>query len=347
MPKSTKEEMEEHVTEPGDNTYYVGANLGHGYVKFVVIKEGDVWKTVEFPAQIVRANAQMAGGLIDPPPSVHVAGQEYWYGYAAARHSQAVQSNLTQERLMHPTILPVLALGALNELELGHLNGSTNMYLTSGLPATQVNQDNSQALAERLRSVMPWLQGRTLVTAEPLGAIFAQLLDNDGNTVGDDALIIGNVLMLDMGLGTFDAGVVEGMQTFARNFTTWDELGISKALSMLRAKWSSDLQMHLSLLQVDQAIRNQGMSVAGSWWNIPDDWQQPFIELGDAIVARLRETWGAANHIDVMLAAGGGAAITPLVQTIQAAYPRLQVTDNPQFQVALGYARRAVKMSKD
>lgn len=350
MPKTAKtdtEESAEHTTQTQD-TYYVGANLGHGYTKYAVIKNGQIWKLIEFPSQIVKANAQMAGGLIDPPPSVLLGEQEYWYGYVAARHSRTVQSNLTQERLEHPSLLPVLALGALNELDLSHLNGNTNMYLASGLPATQVNKSNASALAGKLRSVMPWLgQGRILVTAEPLGAIMEALLNNNGETVGDEALTQGTVGMFDLGLGTFDIGLVESMQTLTRNFNTWDELGVSGALGVLRAKWSSDLQMDLSLLQVDRAIRDGGMRVAGSWWSIPDDWKVPFRELGEAMVARVQEVWGKGNHIDVMLAAGGGAAIEPLMGALQSAYPRVRVAENPQHTVSIGYARRAVKLSKE
>jgi hypothetical protein len=233
---------------------------------------------------------------------------------------------------------------------LSHLNGSTDMFLVTGLPATQVNNPNAAALVERLRSVMPWLaanSGRILVTAEPLGALFAQLLNNEGEVVGDEALNQGRVAMLDLGLGTCDAGIVEGMQALGPNFTTWDELGVGKALHLLRSKWSSQLEMPLSMLQVDQAIRNGGMNFDGGWWSIPNDWTSEFVRLGEEVIARLREVWGAGKDINVMIAAGGGAAIPPLIETIQQAYPRLRVAEDPQYEISLGYARRAVNQAKE
>jgi hypothetical protein len=356
MPKTTKADTADAAdamtpaSTSTTGTLHVGANLGHGFVKFTVIKDGNVFRQTVFPSQIAPVNPMMAGGLIDPPPSVTLGEHEYWYGESAARHSKSALNNLTRERLEHPVLLPVLALAALNEMGLSHLNGSTDMFLVTGLPATQVNNPNAAALVERLRSVMPWLaanSGRILVTAEPLGALFAQLLNNEGEVVGDEALNQGRVAMLDLGLGTCDAGIVEGMQALGPNFTTWDELGVGKALHLLRSKWSSQLEMPLSMLQVDQAIRNGGMNFDGGWWSIPNDWTSEFVRLGEEVIARLREVWGAGKDINVMIAAGGGAAIPPLIETIQQAYPRLRVAEDPQYEISLGYARRAVNQAKE
>jgi hypothetical protein len=105
--------------------------------------------------------------------------------------------------------------------------------------------------------------------------------------------------------------------------------------------------MPLSMLQVDQAIRNGGMNFDGGWWSIPNDWTSEFVRLGEEVIARLREVWGAGKDINVMIAAGGGAAIPPLIETIQQAYPRLRVAEDPQYEISLGYARRAVNQAKE
>jgi hypothetical protein len=326
------------------NTYYVGLNMGNGDVKEVALNEqGEVlWKVV-FPSLAALANPLMAGGIADPPPTVTIGDTEYWYGDYAHRLGDAVINDVTSDRLTHPYLLQVLARGALVEAKMGHLNGKTKMVCTSGLPPAHLNEQNAKLLSNHIRAARPYIdKGQLLITAEPLGAVYAALLDNFGNAVGDTALTQGKVLIVDSGLGTFDAGVVRSMVPVARDFHTW-ELGVVKAFNELRSRWSADTGRQFSLGDVISTVREGYFPIANQQWLRPDNWQGPFTRLGEEMAAKLREQWGRGLDMDSILIAGGGGEISPIVEVLQAAYPHATVLPDARFATALGYARRAAK----
>jgi hypothetical protein len=326
------------------NVYYAGLNMGNGDVKEVILDEaGNVVSKVVFPSLVARTHALMAGGVADPPPSVTIGGTDYWYGDYAHRFSTTVISDVTSDRLSHPYLLHALAQGALIEAEMGHLNGSTQMHCVSGLPPAHLNEQNAKLLSDHIRAARPWLgKGRLIVTAEPLGAVNAALLDNVGNPTGDQALAQGKVLIIDSGLGTLDAGVVRSMVPVANEFHTW-ELGMVRAFNELRSQWSAGTGRQFSLFDVVTTIREGQFPVAGQQWTRPDDWTVPFLRLAEDMAAKLREQWGRARDMDHILIAGGGGEIAPVVETLQAAYPHATVLPDARFATALGYARRAAK----
>lgn len=327
-----------------EQVYYAGLNMGNGDVKEVALDgEGNiVWKVV-FPSLVARANALMAGGVVDPPPSVTIGGTDYWYGNYAHRFGASAISDVTTDRLSHPYLLQALAQGALVEANMGHLNGSTKMHCVSGLPPAHLNEQNAKALSGHIRAARPWLgKGQIIITAEPLGAVNAALLDNHGNPTGDQALAQGKVLIIDIGLGTLDAGVVRSMTPVANEFHTW-ELGIVKAFNRLRSRWSAETDRQFSLFDVVTTVREGQFPIAGQMWKRPDDWAAPCTHLAEDMAAKLREEWGRARDMDHILIAGGGGEIAPIVDVLKTAYPNASVLPDARFATALGYARRAAK----
>ena len=80
-----------------------GPNLGHGWVKYVVIdQEGNELEPVIYPAQLARAQRKVAGAL-DHLSAVEFGGDYWWVGEDAA-HAQPL-TMLGQERLHHPSFV--------------------------------------------------------------------------------------------------------------------------------------------------------------------------------------------------------------------------------------------------
>src|SRR5687768_527947 len=98
-----------------------GPNIGHGWVKYVVIdQDGNELDPVVFPAQLARAQRKVHGAL-GHVAAVEAAGAWWWTGEDAA----AAGSPLTmigQDRLRDSAFIPALVRGAFDRF--GALNGS-------------------------------------------------------------------------------------------------------------------------------------------------------------------------------------------------------------------------------
>ena len=175
--------------------------VGHGYAKLVLLTDGHAPATITLPAVISPAQRQLAGA-IRRVETVCFGDRQWWIGQDAliARDSRTA---LNQERVRDPVFIPVLVKGALERMELDGRRVrmdtvAQEALCVTGLPATwSVDRDLAQALVERLRAAVRLRKVR--VIAEPLGIVYAALLDNDGEIVGDEALQRGRVAVIDLG----------------------------------------------------------------------------------------------------------------------------------------------------
>lgn len=317
-----------------------GPNIGHGYVKYVVIDaDGAERPPVVFPAQVARAQKKVQGAL------GHVAAVEagaawWWVGEDAATAGTPL-TIIGQDRLRDATYIPALLRGALERL--GPLNGSSAGVCVTGLPAVWAqDKDLAGLLGSRLRAATA-AYAQIRVIAEPLGAMYAELLDNDGAVAGDPALQHGRIGVVDIGHHTVDTAVLHRALPVLSALETW-QLGTVGALRQIRTRLGAVTERELSLHETDLAVRGEAVTVRGSARALPDGWDGPLLDQGRAILSRLREAWGAAGELDAILIAGGGAEERRLTQPLLEAFPHAAIIDRPQTAIARGYARLARRL---
>lgn len=315
-----------------------GPNLGHGYVKYVCIDERGVeLPPVVFPAVVAPAGAHVSGAL-GLAPAVEAAGRRWWVGEDAAL-SPAATTMLAQERLADPAFLPALLRAALSRL-----GAPATGPCVTGLPATWAQHPElARRLGARIREAVAGYRSIRVI-AEPLGLMYAALLDNDGEVTGDPALAHGRVGVVDLGHGTADVAELARALPVDGTLDTWAELGAAVPLRQIRAALA--VERPLTLEQADQAVRAQALTVAGERRPLPRGWDEPLLRHGAAIVSRLREVWREGAHLDAILVGGGGAELEPLAAAIRRAFPHAVIVDRPQTAIARGYARLARRIGR-
>lgn len=318
-----------------------GPNIGHGYVKYCLIDDTGE-RDLIMPAQIAPAQRAVAGALTTAQ-AITILGRPYWTGEAAQLAGSPL-TILAADRLTDPVFIPALVASAISQF--GSLNGSAAGVCVTGLPATWASDpERARELGKRLRDGHPSYTSIRVIP-EPLGLVYAALLDNDGAICGDAALHDGTIGVVDIGHHTVDIAVVRRMLPVASALDTW-QLGTARALSPIRAKLAAATERELSLYDTDQAIRVGAVYKAGQPLALSVGWDQPLIDLADQIVARLTEAWGSGAALDAILIGGGGAELAILTSAIHARFGHAQVVDRPQTAIARGYARLARRFAAE
>lgn len=317
-----------------------GANFGHGYTKYVYIDDAGREHTVIFPSMIGQARPGVAGALGELP-TVHAGGAEWWTG-EDAQFAPSPLTILSQQRLHDPVFLPALVRGALERLtqQVPDLRDGASGFCVTGLPATWVaDAEKRQALGARLREGHSGY-ARIRAIAEPLGPIYAALLDTHGQIDGDPDLQTGQVGVVDLGQLTVDVAVVRQLMPVPASLQTF-QLGMAEPLGQIRALLSSRFDRDFSLFEVDGIVRARAVTLRGRQHVLPPGWDRALIENGQSIAARLGEAWKGGGQLDAVIIAGGGAEVEPIVAAILGRFPHAEVLDDPQLAVAQGYARLA------
>jgi hypothetical protein len=319
-----------------------GPNIGHGFVKYILIDEhGNEHEPVVFPAMIAGAGKAVAGALA-AATTVEFSGKHWWVGDDALLSTSPI-TMLAQDRLVNTVFIPTLMRRAL--LNIGTLNGSASGVCVTGLPATWATDvEKARQLGERFRAATP-IYRSIRVIPEPLGLVYSVLLDNHGNLVGDPTLKTGQNAIVDIGHHTVDVTVLRDMIPIPSSLDTY-QLGTARPLQQIRARLTQVFERDLTLYETDQAVRNNGIKVAGRMQALPTGWERPLRENGDLIATRLIEAWGRGTQFDAILIGGGGGELEPLVDAIQQRYPHAIVVERPQIAVALGYARLARRLAQ-
>lgn len=318
-----------------------GPNIGHGYVKYVIIDQHGVeLPPVVFPAMIGRAGRSVRGAIASAE-SVEYGGGRWWTGDDALLAPSAI-TMLAQERLCDPVFLGALLRGAFQRF--GLTNGALSGSCVTGLPATWAGEaEHARALGRQLRAAHDGY-GAMRVIPEPLGLVYAAALDTDGQIVGDPALCDGTVGVIDLGHHTVDIAVLRKLVPVPSSLDT-AALGTARPLQQIRGHLSAAFERELTLFEADQAARAGAISIAGAARPLPSGWDRPLLANGEAIAARLVEAWGSGGQLDVVLVGGGGAELPQLTAAIQARFPHAQILPQPQTAIARGYARLARRIA--
>ena len=320
-----------------------GVNIGHGFVKYTWIDgEGQPQPMVTFPALVAASGGKVSGALGEIA-TVPLNGRQWLVGEDAL-HAASPLTILSRERLSDPVFIPALVRGAL--LRLGLWGAMPPAMCVTGLPATWA-QDVTLArdLGARLRDATDGYQSIRVIP-EPLGLVYAALLDDDGQIAGEAALRDGVVGVVDIGHHTVDLAVIRGLVPNAGSLTTF-QLGTARPLQAIRSRLSATFERELTLFETDEALRAGVLRVAGAQRALPPGCDLVLREHAAALAARLVESWGSGAQLDAIVLGGGGAALDPLVQAVQARFPQAQVIDAPQGAVARGYARLARRLARE
>jgi hypothetical protein len=314
-----------------------GPNIGHGYVKYVIIdRDGLEREPVIFPVMVGRA-AQTVAGAIARAETVEHNNAAWWVGEDALLAPSPL-TILAQERLADTAFIPVLVRGALQRL--GVINGGVPGYCVTGLPATWASDvEKAKLLGEHLRAAHGGYTGIRVIP-EPLGLVYAAALDNHGQISGDPALLNGQVAVIDLGHHTVDIAVLRKLVPMPTSLDTY-ALGSARPLQQIRAHLSATFERELTLYETDNAVRAGEVVIAATGRQFPAGWDRPLLENGEAIAARLVEAWGSGGQFDAVLIGGGGAEITQIVSAIRRRFQHAQVVP----QIARGYARLARRLA--
>lgn len=318
-----------------------GVNIGHGYVKYALIgPDGSERVLPAFPAMVAKAGASVSGALARAE-SVTM-GDDFWWTGEDALLSPAPITYLGQERLADPLFIPTLLRGALHRLG---LSAGTGGVCVTGLPASwAADETKARALGERVRAALPGYR-HIRVIPEPLGLVYAALLDTSGQlAAGDVALSAGRVGVVDLGHHTDDLCVVDRLRPLPASLATF-QIGTARPLAQVAALIGATYERELTLAEADAAVRARTLWVAGQPRPLPEGWQEPLIENGEALAARLVERWGRGADLDAILIGGGGAELPQKVQAIQRRFPQARVVSQPQTAIARGYARLARRLA--
>lgn len=327
-------------TKPG-----LGINPGHGFVKIVLLMDGYDPQTITIPALVGQAQRQLTGA-IKRVSAVEVAGGQWWIGDDALI-SKAPRTALNQDRIRDSVFIPALVKGTLSHV-VG--NGQTPAELlaaaqcVTGLPATwALDRELAGALVQRLRSAAHL--GSIKVIAEPLGLIYAALLDDQGEVAGDERLQNGRVAVIDIGHHTVDVAVMQRLVPEPESLVTF-QLGTARPLHTIQQRLAAVYEVELPLYKVDEIVRTRQVRLAGATVELPKEWDAPLHQNGQTVAAKLVEAFGSGRQFDAILIGGGGEHLPQLVEAIQAKFKHAVPSGHGQLGVALGYARLARRLGK-
>jgi hypothetical protein len=314
-----------------------GPNVGHGWVKYVIIDtRGQELPPVVLPAVVARAEAAV-GGALARAERVKVAGRQFWIGHDAQLSPNQI-TMLDQDRLSDPSFIPALLAGALARFP--NLNGASGGCCVSGLPATwALDAELAGRLGTRIREAVGAERfAKIKVIAEPLGLIYAVLLDNNGSVVHDAAALA------ERRVAVVDLAELARLEPIRSSLDTF-RLGSVGPLSQIRALLSSKFDRELSLLETDMAVRAGKVRVAGRDRPLPKGWDTPFIENGKTITARLVDRLGSGAQFEAIIVGGGAAEVEHVTSPIREKFSNAIVVPEPQTAVARGYARLARRVA--
>jgi hypothetical protein len=319
-----------------------GLNIGNGYLKYLVVDElGRELPPVIFPALLAPAQQTVAGAVRQAAALTLPDGSRWWVGEDALL-DESPRACLGVERLHDPHFIPALIRAACERL--GDL--AADGVCVTGLPATWMQERaKAQALGERLRAGTDRYR-RIQGIPEPLGMIYALVLDNDGEVAGDETLLTGDVAVIDGGHLTIDQAIVKGLVPLASGLRTW-QLGTVKPLAQIAAQLSAHFDREFTPHAVDQIVRRGSVRIAGAERALPMHWDQPLIATGEAIAATLTASLGSGAQFDGILLGGGWALEERLTAPTLRCFPHATIVPDPQLSIARGYARLARRLAFD
>ena len=272
-----------------------------------------------------------------------VAGQNWLVGDSAVENSRFIKRR-EDRHWIDSEEYRVLALAGLSELTTA--NG-LEIKLVTGLPVNYF-ADRSQ-VEQRLRgehriqragrNAQRFNVTEVRVVPQPFGTLLNEALDQRGGLVQPN--LTGRVGVIDIGGKTTNILSAHKLsenpnETASINLGGWD---IIRQLREHLAEIVPDLELRDH--ELAQALRERRVRVAGEWLDLPAiaDILTP---MADEVLATVRQLWGSALRLDVILISGGGAHL--IGERLQQSFRQARVVDAPVYANALGFWKLAQRL---
>jgi len=161
------------------------------------------------------------------------------------------------------------------------------------------------------------------------------LLDERGKIVASD-MEKGRVGIIDVGTYTTDFVVSDELR-YVQRLSGSIPIGWSVVTNRVQQALGDLLRLELLPHEVDRAVQAGEARVRGEPVSLKPFIEPPAADVGAAIVARARDLWGEATHLDKIMVSGGGGPY--LYDTIHSVYPHAQLLDNAFWANAEGLYR--------
>lgn len=334
----------------------VAVDLGYGYVKGLSAKG----KSILFPTLIGpghdRSLASLFGATGDDLGNLHVRvqGTDYFIG-ELARESRSTSRVFESERHHHPymRVLMNAAISLLAEEQ--------DVFLATGLPL-DFYKAQAKSFRQSLLGLQPelaWVSGplageqRTLNIKDALifpqgaGAVFAALLDDNGNHIYPELMSPGTQIgLIDIGFRTTDYIVVEMKQGGAFvpkvELSGTIDVGVVELHRMVRQVYKqvtggADLDDY----HVERVVRDGRINHKGKPILFTEHLHASTKSIAANIADRLKTAWGQSMDLfDAIFLCGGGGEL--FHHSLQPHFDqRLNRVPNSQFANVIGYMKLA------
>ena len=293
----------------------IGLQIGKGYAKAARGRSQDI---VEFPAVAAPAPQQeYESEVASGPDRVSLNGHGPWIvGEPALVFAhQYAATTIDRERYVQ-TSFQAIARYALDQLVVA----SEPLYIMTGMPSAWYMDTTTVAgLTEALRDAAArWSGSQVEVVPEAAGVYYASLYEH--GTL-DPKRTRGSVGVIDAGYGDVNIALFHDGKYVAGESIPG---GSVTALREIKKQLAQTYRLELSLLQVDAAVRANGVRLDGDWHPLPDGATTELLKSLEAIKAAARTLWpNSGRTLERVVLGGGGAA--RLAAPLRAAFPTLVV----------------------
>lgn len=352
-------------------TEIVAVDVGYGYVK-TISSNG---KKVIFPSVVGTGRERVLANFIEKSSSqtkekdlselhIKIDGKHYYVGEMALRNSNDATRVFDRERYNHEysSILTHVAIQLVVD------PNTTKVVLFTGVPLdyyrTQHEEYKNKLLNEEAPTI-EWLSGNTELTTKKveiehvgvfpqgMSALFATLMNHDGQTFKKDLLEEGNQIgIIDIGFRTTDICVVEmkeggGFIPLLQYSETIDQGVVSFYENVKIAYQNRTGGSDLSETKIKRILKRNSITYQGKKIDLSEEVEQAKLAVVNSIIDRINKLWKEeADTFDYIFVVGGGGSL--FMDYLQKNFDnRLLSIVSGQFANAIGYYRIGKMLYQD
>jgi len=316
----------------------ISVDIGYGYTKG--IGPGDLHfsfpsvigtaEDIDFDTDLIRGGEEQA---------IQFGNWRFFYGRQAVLQSR-IQSAIFDRTRVHDDTYKMLFIGALIELTKYKPNVQ-HLKVVTGLPVGFFG--DRPDVVKSLEGVYQITTDRTkkvsvdsvFVAPQPFGSLFRELLNERGK-IASEGIEQGRVGVIDVGTFTTDFVVSDELR-YVQRLSGSIRIGWSKVTEQVRQALGDEYRLELMPHEVDQAVRERAVRVRGETVGLDPLIEPAITDIRMAVVARARDLWGTAAHLDTILVSGGGGP--HLYDAIHNVYPHARLLEDAFWANAEGLYR--------
>jgi len=285
---------------------------------------------IRFATDLIRGEEEQA---------VNFGDWRFYYGKQAMLQSR-VQSAIFDRSRVYDNTYKMLFIASL--VELARLMPDVKrVKVVTGLPVgffgdrsqvVDAFQGVYQIVVERVMNVTV---ESVVVTPQPFGSLFRELLNTQGKIVNGE-IERGRVGVIDIGTYTTDFVVADELR-YVQRLSGSIRIGWSKIVSQVQQALGDMHGLELMPHEVDQVLQDGEIRLRGESLPLEPFTRTAISEIETAVIARARDLWGAGARLDTILVSGGGGP--HLFDIIHAVYPHARLLDDAFWANAEGFYR--------